>query len=72
LGLAIAPATFGGAAGDLLVGNFSDGAIDAYDVTTGVFAGTLASAGTALVNAGAKQNREGSYFVIRFSKSLPS
>jgi len=51
-GLAIAPGTFGGAAGDLLVGNFGDGTIDAYDVTTGVFAGTLANAGTSLVNDG--------------------
>jgi len=51
-GLAIAPGTFGGAAGDLLVGNFGDGTIDAYDVTTGVLIGTLASAGTSLVNDG--------------------
>jgi uncharacterized protein (TIGR03118 family) len=51
-GLAIAPGTFGGAAGDLLVGNFGDGTINAYDVTTGVFAGTLANAGTSLVNDG--------------------
>ena len=30
-GLAIAPASFGGFAGDLLVGNFGDGTIDAFD-----------------------------------------
>jgi uncharacterized protein (TIGR03118 family) len=40
-GLAIAPATFGKFANDLLVGNFGDGLINAYDPSTGAFAGTL-------------------------------
>ncbi len=40
-GLAIAPATFGKFANDLLVGNFGDGMINAYDPATGAFAGTL-------------------------------
>jgi uncharacterized protein (TIGR03437 family) len=40
-GLAIAPATFGKFANDLLVGNFGDGLINAYDPTTGAFQGTL-------------------------------
>ena len=40
-GLAIAPAGFGSFAGDLLVGNFGDGAIDAYDPETGDFEGAL-------------------------------
>lgn len=40
-GLAIAPATFGKFANDLLVGNFGDGLINAYDPTTGAFMGTL-------------------------------
>lgn len=40
-GLALAPATFGKFAGDLLVGNFGDGLINAYNPTTGAFAGTL-------------------------------
>jgi uncharacterized protein (TIGR03118 family) len=40
-GLAIAPATFGKFANDLLVGNFGDGLINAYDSATGAFAGTL-------------------------------
>jgi len=40
-GLAIAPATFGKFANNLLVGNFGDGLINAYDTTTGVFVGTL-------------------------------
>jgi uncharacterized protein (TIGR03437 family) len=40
-GLAIAPATFGQFAGNLLVGNFGDGAINAYDIDTGAYKGTL-------------------------------
>lgn len=40
-GLAIAPGTFGRFAGALLVGNFGDGRIDAYDPKTGEFLGAL-------------------------------
>ncbi|MBV9196919.1 MAG: TIGR03118 family protein [Solirubrobacterales bacterium] len=40
-GLVIAPAGFGAFGGDLLVGNFGDGAIHAYDPTTGVEKGQL-------------------------------
>jgi uncharacterized protein (TIGR03118 family) len=40
-GLAIAPATFGKFANDLLVGNFGNGMINAYDPATGAFVGTL-------------------------------
>lgn len=40
-GLAIAPATFGKFANDLLVGNFGDGSINAYDPATGAFVGTV-------------------------------
>jgi len=40
-GLAIAPATFGKYANDLLVGNFGDGLVNAYDPTTGAYQGTL-------------------------------
>ncbi len=40
-GLAIAPATFAPFGGDLLVGNFGDGTINAYNLTTGAYAGTL-------------------------------
>jgi uncharacterized protein (TIGR03118 family) len=36
-----APAGFGDFSGDLLVGNSGDGRINAYDVTTGAFQGTL-------------------------------
>jgi uncharacterized protein (TIGR03118 family) len=40
-GLVLAPSTFGGFAGDLLVGNFGDGLIHAYDPNTGKEAGAL-------------------------------
>jgi len=40
-GLEIAPSNFGGLAGSLLVGNFGDGTIGAYDATTGAFLGVL-------------------------------
>ena len=43
-GLAIAPASFGKFANDLLVGNFGDGLINAYNPTTGAFVGTLQDA----------------------------
>jgi uncharacterized protein (TIGR03118 family) len=39
-GLVLAPHHFGQFSGDLLVGNFGDGAIDAYDPRTGQFEGT--------------------------------
>ncbi len=40
-GLVMAPAEFGAFSGDLLVGNFGDGAINAYDPRTGAFQGAL-------------------------------
>jgi len=40
-GLDIAPSSFGEFAGDLLVGNFGDGTISAFDLTTGMFDGKL-------------------------------
>lgn len=40
-GVTIAPATFGAFAGALLVGNFGDGKINAYNATTGAAMGTL-------------------------------
>jgi uncharacterized protein (TIGR03118 family) len=40
-GLALAPGNFGQFAGDLLVGNFGDGRVNAFDPTTGAFVGTL-------------------------------
>jgi uncharacterized protein (TIGR03118 family) len=40
-GLAIAPSSFGKFSGDLLVGNFGDGKINAYDLITHNFVGQL-------------------------------
>jgi uncharacterized protein (TIGR03118 family) len=42
-GLAIAPGSFGALAGALLVGNFGDGRISAYDPTSHAFLGQLAA-----------------------------
>ncbi len=51
-GVVAAPASFGTFAGDILVGNFGDGTISAFD-TTGKFVGQLTnSSGTALANPG--------------------
>ena len=43
-GVAIAPSTFGAFGGALLVGNFGDGKINAFDATTGALLGTLQGA----------------------------
>lgn len=43
-GLALAPVGFGDFAGDLLVGNFGDGRINAFDPVTGTFLGQLTDA----------------------------
>jgi uncharacterized protein (TIGR03118 family) len=52
-GMAIAPATFGQYANDLLVGNFGDGLINAFDPTTGKYLGTLQDQnGKNIVNQG--------------------
>ncbi|HEX2854045.1 MAG TPA: TIGR03118 family protein [Opitutaceae bacterium] len=52
-GMARAPAGFGQFGGDLLVGNFGDGTINAFDFSTGAFEGTLRdAAGNPLVNEG--------------------
>lgn len=40
-GLALAPSSFGKLANDLLVGNFGDGTISAFDPNSGIFAGKL-------------------------------
>jgi uncharacterized protein (TIGR03118 family) len=40
-GMVVAPATFGKFGGDLLVGNVGNGHIDAYDLTTQAYVGTL-------------------------------
>ena len=52
-GLALAPASFGTLSNMLLVGNFGDGAINAFDPSTGQSHGTLSDAsGQAIVNPG--------------------
>ena len=43
--MTLAPATFGAFGGDILVGNFGNGRINAYDPTTGEFQGELSSPG---------------------------
>ena len=43
-GLAVAPSSFGAWAGSLLVGNFGDGRINAYDAATHAFLGQVAGA----------------------------
>ncbi len=53
-GAVIPPATFGsfGASGNLLVGNFGDGVINAYDFATGAFVGQMKDQnGTVITNA---------------------
>jgi uncharacterized protein (TIGR03118 family) len=42
--MVLAPESFGDYSGDLLVGNFGDGRINAYDVATGALQGTLSEA----------------------------
>jgi uncharacterized protein (TIGR03118 family) len=49
-GLAIAPQSFGKFAGALLVGNFGDGRINAYDPVSGKFLGQLKEAGDGKVS----------------------
>lgn len=52
-GVAVAPANFGDLAGKLLVGNFGNGTINAYDPTTGASIATLSdAANTPIINDG--------------------
>ena len=52
-GVALAPANFGTFSSDLLVGNFGDGTINAFNPSTGAYVGTIADAnGQAITNAG--------------------
>ncbi len=52
-GITAAPAGFGSLGGDLLVGNFGNGEINAFDPTTGAFVATLSdSSGQPIVNSG--------------------
>ncbi len=49
-GMAIAPAGFGTFANDLLVGNFGDGTIMAFDLSTGELAGYLRDSDTKIIS----------------------
>ena len=52
-GMALAPGSFGSFGGDLLIGNFGDGMINAYDPTTGMWMGQLDGAdGKPLIDLG--------------------
>lgn len=52
-GMALAPASFGAFGNDLLIGNFGDGTINAFDPTNGNFLGTLDDVnGNPIVNQG--------------------
>lgn len=52
-GVAIAPANWGAFGGDVLVGNFGDGKVNAFDPKTGALVGTLQDAsGNPIVNTG--------------------
>jgi len=52
-GIAMAPANFGAASNELLIGNFGDGTINAFNPTTGAFVGALTQAdGTPIKQTG--------------------
>lgn len=52
-GITMAPAAFGQFGGDLLVGNFGDGTINAFDPVSGAFLGTISDVtGKPLVDSG--------------------
>ena len=51
-GLALAPSTFGKFAGDLLVGNFGDGTINAFDPNSGALLGTLQDSSGSTIKIG--------------------
>jgi uncharacterized protein (TIGR03118 family) len=52
-GIAKAPANFGPLSNDLLIGNFGDGTINAFDITTGALKGRVSnSSGAAIVVPG--------------------
>lgn len=51
-GLEVAPAGWGSMTGDLLVGNFGDGSVHAYDLSTGALHGTLSTASGPLTISG--------------------
>jgi uncharacterized protein (TIGR03118 family) len=62
-GMALAPRHFGPFSGDLLVGNFGDGAINAYDPRTGDFDGTL-------MNKDGNQIKVNGLWALRFGNGV--
>jgi len=67
-GLTIAPPTFGKFAGALLVGNFGDGKVNAFNLKTGAFIGTLSSSsGAPLTVDGLWALRQGPDGTVVFS-----
>jgi uncharacterized protein (TIGR03118 family) len=58
-GMAVAPADFGEFSNDLLVGNFGDGRINAFDPTTGTFLGQLSSPGGTPITIGTATSKVG-------------
>jgi uncharacterized protein (TIGR03118 family) len=49
-GLALAPSNFGNFSGALLVGNFGDGRIDAYNISTGAWLGRMLRANGSILS----------------------
>ena len=80
-GITLAPSRFGGFAGDLLIGQFGDGQILAYDPTTDAFLGTLdGKNGMPIVNpflwalefrtGGTNVNTDALYFTAGYNNQL--
>lgn len=51
-GVTLAPANFGTLSGDVLIGNFGDGVINAYDPSTGTFVDTIKNSNGPIANPG--------------------
>ena len=66
-GMVLAPSSFGKFAGALLVGNFGDGKINAFNPKTGAFLGTLDMSGSPLSIDGLWALHEGSNGSVIFS-----
>jgi uncharacterized protein (TIGR03118 family) len=77
-GMALAPTSFGPFGGDLLVGNFGDGRINAFDPLTGLLLGTLSDEnGNPIVNQGlwgitfGNGGNGGSRDILYFTAGIP-
>jgi uncharacterized protein (TIGR03118 family) len=78
-GIQIAPSTFGAFAGNLIVGNFGDGKINAFDLSTGKALGTLQDTkGNPIVNNGlwglqfGNGKNGGDTNILYFTAAIPS